>query len=283
MSTADDTPCPPAEKLCSKCQALKPLAAFQRDRQRPDGYYPWCKACRKASYERRKDRVNAVRRARRADNPEPIRQATRAGWHRNKQKYNRRRRELRQTDPAFRTRVYDQQRKCNARRKDKVRATNRRNYLARRDERIEYQRKWNAANADRMRERAIRYRAANPHKCAALNAKRKSRERELPFDLTEADIAHAVAYWGGACAICKVPFGRLAKLDLDHWQPISSPVCPGTVPQNMLPLCHKCNRRKKDKDPLAWVTRDFGADAPALLRKIDEFFRSVSRVRPWSA
>jgi hypothetical protein len=32
-------------KTCSKCQLEKPLGAFTRDRQRPDGLSPWCRVC----------------------------------------------------------------------------------------------------------------------------------------------------------------------------------------------------------------------------------------------
>ncbi len=32
-------------KTCSKCQEEKPLSAFTRDGQRPDGLSPWCREC----------------------------------------------------------------------------------------------------------------------------------------------------------------------------------------------------------------------------------------------
>jgi len=40
-------------KTCSKCGAEKPVAAFSRDRSKPDGRYPRCKACNAATKERR--------------------------------------------------------------------------------------------------------------------------------------------------------------------------------------------------------------------------------------
>ena len=33
-------------KRCGHCRRTKPLSAFSPDARRPDGHYPWCKACR---------------------------------------------------------------------------------------------------------------------------------------------------------------------------------------------------------------------------------------------
>jgi len=38
-------------KTCSKCDTDKPLAEFNKDRSKPDGKHPWCKACKKADYQ----------------------------------------------------------------------------------------------------------------------------------------------------------------------------------------------------------------------------------------
>lgn len=39
-------------KECRKCGQTKPLDEFVRDRQRPDGRYPYCKACHRANVKR---------------------------------------------------------------------------------------------------------------------------------------------------------------------------------------------------------------------------------------
>jgi len=41
-------------KTCSKCDTAKPLAEFSKDRSKPDGKLPWCKACKKADYQVRR-------------------------------------------------------------------------------------------------------------------------------------------------------------------------------------------------------------------------------------
>jgi hypothetical protein len=39
---------PNADRICSHCKQVKPMAGFDRDRTRPiDGLYRWCKECRK--------------------------------------------------------------------------------------------------------------------------------------------------------------------------------------------------------------------------------------------
>lgn len=36
-------------KRCPKCEVSKPFTDFARERGRKDGYYPWCRSCKKAT------------------------------------------------------------------------------------------------------------------------------------------------------------------------------------------------------------------------------------------
>ncbi len=38
-------------KICSKCKVEKEITDFPKDKNRPDGYYVYCKECRKVSYQ----------------------------------------------------------------------------------------------------------------------------------------------------------------------------------------------------------------------------------------
>ena len=38
-------------KSCTKCEKPQPLSAFNKDRTRPDGHFPWCRECKK-TYDR---------------------------------------------------------------------------------------------------------------------------------------------------------------------------------------------------------------------------------------
>jgi len=44
-NTKLETPGPSATKVCTVCKKEKPLTAFTRDKQKPDGFYPHCKVC----------------------------------------------------------------------------------------------------------------------------------------------------------------------------------------------------------------------------------------------
>lgn len=54
------------ESFCTKCEKVKPIDAFSRNRRMPGGVHLWCKACvrehctepwRRANYRRALDRV----------------------------------------------------------------------------------------------------------------------------------------------------------------------------------------------------------------------------------
>jgi hypothetical protein len=66
---------------------------------------------------------------------------------------------------------------------------------------------------------------------------------------------------------------------MDHWIPLSSPGCPGTVATNMVPLCHGiggCNNSKCDRDPQGWLLEKFGErKALEILERIPAYFRQL--------
>lgn len=96
-------------------------------------------------------------------------------------------------------------------------------------------RKWNEKN--KARKRMIQYRYAN-------------RLASLPKQWSESDWAKAVLKFDGKCAYCG---HKPDKLHTDHFIPISSPECPGTVPWNMVPCCQLCNNRKRTKHPKDFI------------------------------
>jgi 5-methylcytosine-specific restriction endonuclease McrA len=62
-------------KRCAKCGNDLPLTAFNKDRSRRDGLFPYCRACRtgvaKADYAKHRDKRSAVAKAKYAADPEP--------------------------------------------------------------------------------------------------------------------------------------------------------------------------------------------------------------------
>lgn len=106
-----------------------------------------------------------------------------------------------------------------------------------------------AANA-----RSRKFAHANPVKIRIGVERRRARKRSLPDTYTSDEWLFALQYFGHACAYCGSP----ERLTADHFIPLNSPDCPGTVADNMIPACHICNSGKCDNDPVAWLVERFG-------------------------
>lgn len=127
--------------------------------------------------------------------------------------------------------------------------------------------------------RARRYGHNHPERVKVFTQKRQARKRSLPDTFTPTDWEHCLAYFHDCCAVCGKPQGLWHKLAMDHWIPLSDPVCPGTVVTNIVPLCHGeggCNNSKCDRDPLEWLRDKFGPRRAAVIqRAIEAYFESV--------
>ncbi|MCC6973194.1 MAG: hypothetical protein IT322_04195 [Anaerolineae bacterium] len=102
------------------------------------------------------------------------------------------------------------------------------------------------------------------------------RKKRLPNTLRSRDWERCLEYWHYQCAICGRPRGLWHTLAQDHWIPLSHPDCPGTTPDNILPLCHGeggCNNSKGKKDPILWLREKLGSRrANQKLREIESYF-----------
>jgi hypothetical protein len=108
--------------------------------------------------------------------------------------------------------------------------------------------------------------------------RRRARKAALPNTLTADQWISCIDYFGGCCAVC----GRNPEdykditLALDHWIPLASPHCLGTVVNNVLPLCHGtygCNNRKGAIDPVEWLYATFESGvADVILHRIETYF-----------
>lgn len=105
---------------------------------------------------------------------------------------------------------------------------------------------------------------------------RNARKRSLPHQFDIQDWKRALEYFDNCCAVCGRPSGLWHKLVLDHWIPISSPNCPGTIAINIIPLCHGidgCNNSKRNREVSEWLTERFGKrKAKQILGRIEAYF-----------
>jgi hypothetical protein len=132
---------------------------------------------------------------------------------------------------------------------------------------------------NRLKHTRATYKAA---KCVG-NARRRARQHGLPATHSQRDELFLRDYWQGGCAVCGDRAGLWKSIALDHWIPLASPDCPGTVPGNMVPLCHArkgirsaipdCNVSKSGHDPLVWLIEKLGKrQAARKLVAIQQFF-----------
>lgn len=161
-----------------------------------------------------------------------------------------------------------------------------------------YHHNWSCLNRDKINERSRknskkhretrrlctqRARKNNPEAYRASMHRRLARQHGLPDTLTTQDWQRALDYFHGCCAVCGRQLQDLFgthTVAADHWIPLSSPNCPGTVVTNIIPLCHQlggCNNSKGNKDPLRWLEQRFGKrKAKQILKRIEEYFEWVT-------
>lgn len=173
---------------------------------------------------------------------------------------------------------------------EKAREVWHRQHVKRKDQEREYNRAKYWSNPDYYRRRAKEYakqkRAERPLpkqriKVTSWSALLRHRARKCGKGdtLTAADLRRALAYWGECCAVCGRPAGIWHTIAADHWIPLNNPNSPGTVPENIIPLCHGqdgCNNSKSDRDPVEWLTEKLGKrKARRKLAEIAAYFAWV--------
>jgi hypothetical protein len=178
----------------------------------------------------------------------------------------------------------------------KVRECDRNWYKANPQKKREHNDKWFANHPEKRSEMDKRYRTKhkevvnqrirqwskrNPERRLAAKQRRRGREQQLPSTFTSTDWLRALIYFNNCCAVCGRPVGLWHTLAADHWIPLSDPRPdnPGTVPENIVPLCHGidgCNNSKFDNDPLEWLNQRLGKrKATAILQWIAAYFEWI--------
>lgn len=290
---------PEPTKQCSQCREVKPLREFHRHARYKDGYRGVCKKCRAANegFRYRPPAQEGYRRCKDCKQEFPAttdyfyagsgnwlnsycKSCTKArsgNWYR-----------------ANTERANDSAREWQARNREKRREIGRnwwRNnpekrrayYLRTYARHLERGREWYQRNIDRARElsrlRSREWRARDPNAYRAVVQRRLARKRALPDAFTHVDWQTALTHFGGSCAVCDRPPGLWHTLAMDHWIPLTDPNCPGTVPTNIVPLCHGtdgCNNSKHSREPKDWLISKFGpAKAARILARIEAYFASL--------
>jgi hypothetical protein len=67
---------------------------------------------------------------------------------------------------------------------------------------------------------------------------------------------------------------------MDHWIPLASKQCPGTVPSNIIVLCESCNCSKGTRNAEVWLIDKLGEDAAKQkLVEIETYFEYVKSLK----
>ena len=248
-------------KRCPGCGETKPHSEFSKDKARRDGLQAHCKQCR-AKY--RSDNADKIREgvARyRSENPAKVREGQARYRSENPAKERERHARYRSENPA------------------KARESHARYYRKNVDKARERHARYYRKNVDKLHEYGAQWRQENPDKDRAKAHRRRATMRALPAQWTDTDAQRMLAYWGNRCAICSQhvePNNAFYYLAQDHWIALDDPRIdnPGTVPCNILPLCHSkignalgCNNSKSNADPIAWLHSRY-PDDPRLVAKI---------------
>ena len=123
------------KKACTKCGQIKELGEFHKDKKRPDGLFPQCKACvrlnRSNWYAKNKERSSAEHAAYYLKNKETVMARVSAYYWENKDQINEATRQRRQEDTVYADQLRTREREYSATIEG---ATKRRSYKCRKPE-----------------------------------------------------------------------------------------------------------------------------------------------------
>jgi hypothetical protein len=146
--------------------------------------------------------------------------------------------------------------------------------------RLARKREWARVHHEQTRLYSRRHRQNNHQDILLYQQRRRARRKNLPATYTRVQWEYATRYWQNACAVCGAQEGLWWTLAMDHWIPLASPKCPGTVAWNIVPLCDGltgCNTHKNAREAALWLQEKLGkTKAVRKLREIEIFF-SVMR------
>lgn len=259
----DDSTSNPLVKPCSRCGQPFPRTPqyFYRDAQKPDGLRPNCKSC-----------SNAVGKQWRKDNPDKaLANAQRQRENMTPEQKAHQRETIKRISYA----KYWADPEAASRKYKKYYSENKEFHHARK-------KKYEALHPEKRRA-ADRRRAGTP-RLKAKSHRRNARKLGLPDSFTAQDWQHALDYFGGCCAVCGKAPDFWTTLAADHWIPLASPDCLGTVPKNIIPLCHAkkdgqgtCNNEKHSRDALEWLISKYDkCKASAIMKRIQAYFDSLT-------
>lgn len=258
-------------KTCSKCGEQKPLEAFSPRKGGKYGRRSQCKVCRSVPHLREKREKQRLCEDH-ATEGEDVKFCFRCeecksilAFSNSSKNADGKRSECKQCRSDY---YFDNHEQATKRihnyynqNREHVKAYRRTYYRQNNQHENQRNRRYYRSNRSRITPQKRHYRRRKPEVKKATEHRRMARKRNLPDTFSDADWLRALEYFGSRCAVCGCPPDDNLKIVPDHWIPLASPDCPGTVPENIVPLCHGvggCNNEKQHRPPEVWLTRKFG-------------------------
>jgi hypothetical protein len=152
-------------------------------------------------------------------------------------------------------------------------------YQLNREQILTKNKEWHEANPEQLRLIKQRYKKTHPEVGRINTSRRRARRQALPDTFTIEERQFMLDYWHHACAICGNQDGFFWTLADDHWIPLTSSDCPGTIAENMLPLCNGqggCNTSKNSREAKTWLmSRYKPSQVKRILKTIETYFAAV--------
>lgn len=241
----------PLTRICTKCHREFPLTDefFYKNKSYKHGLTSRCKGCLRAEVQ--KDRH---------DYPEKHSAREKARWQKDRDK--RAALNLKwQRENRGKTREY----------RDRFKSAH--------PERLaKWTRDYDLSHPEQAKERQRNYTKRHPERAVIKVQRRRTNKKGLPNAFTANDWSRALDYFHHTCAVCGRPAGFWHKIVQDHWVALTDPRPdnPGTVPWNIVPLCHGddgCNNSKRNRNAEEWLRSRYSAkEADAILARIAAYF-----------
>lgn len=213
-------------KRCTKCKEEKPATAefFYRQKRGKFGFQSRCKSC--SALYGQTDEAREKERLRQRERRLIPEVKQREKEYKQTPKYKAWNREY-----QSRSEVKEAKKKSRQKPEQKAKRLN--------SERKRLQRP-EVRERKRERERANYQSPEYRYKHRLKESRRRARLRSLPDNFTAIDEQRMMDYWDYKCCVCSRPPGLWHIIAVDHWIPLTDPRPdnPGTVPWNMLPMCH---------------------------------------------
>ncbi len=255
-------------RICTKCGNEYPLTAdfFQPAKGYKYGFNTQCRNCRRKdarNYPSTKSDKKKKSKSEHAKRPDVIKRR------------NDRRRERYAKDFEFREYVLTSSKKTRIKNPEVTKAKKADEYKRHKDRYKASMRKYYLENRDIFIERA-RKQKPNPVSVIVRAERRLARKRALPDTLTKEQWLYCLEYFNHQCIVCGRLFDKHHKANMDHWIPLKNPKCLGTVANNIVCLCGKCNTSKASRDAELWLMDFYPLEKVSqIMERVGTYFELI--------